>query len=310
MGCVNLVLTLGSAAAQLRLPLRGLGGDIRAGGQLLCWLSACVSGGAVMATPGGWPHSTGAGASLDRSLPSRELPGGPGASDPQGPGPPSAPGGASSRVPPGGTGLLLTLNGAPASSDPEDGAPTSGWGGCQGAVLTTRPAFSAGGRLRLAVLPEDRLQMKWRESEGSSLGYLVQVKPRAGRGPRLPSARTDGDHGQHGGRCARLLATLPPSSPSAPLTRGSCGRRAGPLKSPPRYPTPGTRRRRSVTWKKQGPSSSLALLALCQCPAPGQTHGIRARLTGGRGAEAPGNPAQTSRRNEGCKCYSLSKAEV
>ncbi|XP_059751998.1 collagen alpha-1(XX) chain isoform X5 [Balaenoptera ricei] len=37
-----------------------------------------------------------------------------------------------------------------------------------------------GGRLRLAVLPEDRLQMKWRESEGSSLGYLVQVKPRAG----------------------------------------------------------------------------------------------------------------------------------
>ncbi|XP_054946637.1 LOW QUALITY PROTEIN: collagen alpha-1(XX) chain [Physeter macrocephalus] len=38
----------------------------------------------------------------------------------------------------------------------------------------------ASGRLRLAVLPEDRLQMKWRESEGSSLGYLVQVKPRAG----------------------------------------------------------------------------------------------------------------------------------
>uniref|UniRef100_A0A8C3X3K0 Collagen type XX alpha 1 chain n=1 Tax=Catagonus wagneri TaxID=51154 RepID=A0A8C3X3K0_9CETA len=36
------------------------------------------------------------------------------------------------------------------------------------------------GRLRLTVLPEDRLQMKWRESEGSSLGYLVQVKPMAG----------------------------------------------------------------------------------------------------------------------------------
>ncbi|XP_042785989.1 collagen alpha-1(XX) chain [Panthera leo] len=36
------------------------------------------------------------------------------------------------------------------------------------------------GRLRLAVLPEDRLQMKWSESEGSSLGYLVQVKPMAG----------------------------------------------------------------------------------------------------------------------------------
>uniref|UniRef100_A0A8C5KWY3 Collagen alpha-1(XX) chain n=1 Tax=Jaculus jaculus TaxID=51337 RepID=A0A8C5KWY3_JACJA len=36
------------------------------------------------------------------------------------------------------------------------------------------------GRLRLAVLPEDRLQMKWREAEGSGLGYLVQVKPMAG----------------------------------------------------------------------------------------------------------------------------------
>uniref|UniRef100_A0A4W2I5E7 Collagen alpha-1(XX) chain n=1 Tax=Bos indicus x Bos taurus TaxID=30522 RepID=A0A4W2I5E7_BOBOX len=46
--------------------------------------------------------------------------------------------------------------------------------------LTACPASSASGRLRLAVLPEDRLQMKWRESEGSSLGYLVQVKPRAG----------------------------------------------------------------------------------------------------------------------------------
>ncbi|KAL0595826.1 Collagen alpha-1 chain [Plecturocebus cupreus] len=38
----------------------------------------------------------------------------------------------------------------------------------------------AGGGLRLAVLPEDQLQMKWRESEGSGLGYLVQVKPMAG----------------------------------------------------------------------------------------------------------------------------------
>ncbi|XP_006897008.1 PREDICTED: collagen alpha-1(XX) chain [Elephantulus edwardii] len=34
--------------------------------------------------------------------------------------------------------------------------------------------------LRLAVLPEDRLQMKWRDVAGSSLGYLVQVKPMAG----------------------------------------------------------------------------------------------------------------------------------
>ncbi|XP_066092381.1 collagen alpha-1(XX) chain isoform X1 [Saccopteryx bilineata] len=38
----------------------------------------------------------------------------------------------------------------------------------------------ASGRLRLAVLPEDRLQMKWTESEGHRLGYLVQVKPMAG----------------------------------------------------------------------------------------------------------------------------------
>uniref|UniRef100_A0A8C5YQ84 Collagen alpha-1(XX) chain n=1 Tax=Marmota marmota marmota TaxID=9994 RepID=A0A8C5YQ84_MARMA len=36
------------------------------------------------------------------------------------------------------------------------------------------------GHLRLTVLPEDRLQMKWRESLGSGLGYLVQVKPMAG----------------------------------------------------------------------------------------------------------------------------------
>uniref|UniRef100_A0A4X1SN98 Collagen alpha-1(XX) chain n=1 Tax=Sus scrofa TaxID=9823 RepID=A0A4X1SN98_PIG len=50
----------------------------------------------------------------------------------------------------------------------------------RGSVLTTCSASLASGRLRLAVLPEDRLQMKWRESEGSSLGYLVQVKPMAG----------------------------------------------------------------------------------------------------------------------------------
>lgn len=114
--------------------------------------------------------------------------------------------------------------------------PRSWLGRLPGGSPDPHPAFAASGRLRLVVLPEDRLQMKWRESEGSSLGYLVQVKPRAGRGPRLPSARTDGDHGQHGGRWARLLATLPPSSPTAPLTRGGCGRRAGPVESPPPYP--------------------------------------------------------------------------
>ncbi|XP_078228224.1 collagen alpha-1(XX) chain isoform X3 [Callithrix jacchus] len=48
-----------------------------------------------------------------------------------------------------------------------------------GAILG-REQGHASGRLRLAVLPEDQLQMKWRESEGSGLGYLVQVKPMAG----------------------------------------------------------------------------------------------------------------------------------
>ncbi|XP_008072965.1 collagen alpha-1(XX) chain [Carlito syrichta] len=37
-----------------------------------------------------------------------------------------------------------------------------------------------GSRLRLSVLTEDRLQMKWTESEGCILGYLVQVTPVAG----------------------------------------------------------------------------------------------------------------------------------
>ncbi|XP_023560069.1 collagen alpha-1(XX) chain [Octodon degus] len=46
-------------------------------------------------------------------------------------------------------------------------------------LLTPRPGCAAG-RLRLVVLPEDRLQMKWRESRGAGLGYLVQVKPMAG----------------------------------------------------------------------------------------------------------------------------------
>ncbi|KAM4604543.1 collagen alpha-1(XX) chain-like, partial [Discoglossus pictus] len=38
----------------------------------------------------------------------------------------------------------------------------------------------ASGRLRLAVLSEDRLQMKWKETEGTSGGYKVLVKPMAG----------------------------------------------------------------------------------------------------------------------------------
>lgn len=47
------------------------------------------------------------------------------------------------------------------------------------------------------MLPEDRLQMKWRESDGSGLGYLVQVKPMAGKGLCPPaSVRTGGDSGR------------------------------------------------------------------------------------------------------------------
>ncbi|XP_054580208.1 collagen alpha-1(XX) chain [Eptesicus fuscus] len=38
----------------------------------------------------------------------------------------------------------------------------------------------ANGHLQLAVLPEDQLQIKWTESQGRGLGYLVQVKPVAG----------------------------------------------------------------------------------------------------------------------------------
>lgn len=45
---------------------------------------------------------------------------------------------------------------------------------------TSNPVVTVSSRLRLAVLPEDRLQMKWREAEGSGLGYLVQVTPMAG----------------------------------------------------------------------------------------------------------------------------------
>ncbi|XP_053564937.1 collagen alpha-1(XX) chain [Bombina bombina] len=38
----------------------------------------------------------------------------------------------------------------------------------------------ASGRLRLSVLSEDRLQMKWKESEGTTGGYKVLVKPMTG----------------------------------------------------------------------------------------------------------------------------------
>ena len=37
------------------------------------------------------------------------------------------------------------------------------------------------GRLKLTVLSEDRLQMKWREADGPVQGYKVRVKPIAGQ---------------------------------------------------------------------------------------------------------------------------------
>lgn len=48
----------------------------------------------------------------------------------------------------------------------------------------------ASGHLRLAVLPEDQLQMKWTEWEGSGLGYLVQVKPLTGKNVSLQDEGT------------------------------------------------------------------------------------------------------------------------
>ncbi|XP_064420246.1 collagen alpha-1(XX) chain [Latimeria chalumnae] len=50
-------------------------------------------------------------------------------------------------------------------------------------TLTATPGQgkSAGsGKLKFTILSEDRLQMKWREAEGSIHGYKIQVKPMAG----------------------------------------------------------------------------------------------------------------------------------
>lgn len=39
---------------------------------------------------------------------------------------------------------------------------------------------STAGRLKLTVLSQDRLQMKWKEAEGPVQGYKVRVKPISG----------------------------------------------------------------------------------------------------------------------------------
>jgi hypothetical protein len=67
--------------------------------------------------------------------------------------------------------------------------------------------------------------MKWRESEGSGLGYLVQVKPMSGKGPAphssaFLSARTGHTDGQHMVTVLHSSQQLPSVVPSSML----CGR--------------------------------------------------------------------------------------
>ncbi|KAG8131609.1 hypothetical protein E2320_009525, partial [Naja naja] len=46
--------------------------------------------------------------------------------------------------------------------------------------ITLQVCGQGSNRLKLTVLSEDRLQMKWKESEGNTSGYKVRVKPMAG----------------------------------------------------------------------------------------------------------------------------------
>lgn len=62
--------------------------------------------------------------------------------------------------------------------------------------------------------------MKWRESEGSSLGYLVQVKPMAGRGLRHPLRADRRDSCRQGGRCAGSSVILPSLLSMCPTNPG------------------------------------------------------------------------------------------
>ncbi|TNN21687.1 Collagen alpha-1(XX) chain [Liparis tanakae] len=53
--------------------------------------------------------------------------------------------------------------------------------------------WGAPGRLKLTVLSEDRLQMKWKEADGPVQGYKVRVRPISGEsipGPAHPRALT------------------------------------------------------------------------------------------------------------------------
>lgn len=59
------------------------------------------------------------------------------------------------------------------------------------------------------MLPEDRLQMKWREPRGGGLGYLVQVTPTAGKAPGLAAP----------GGSPAVCHSLQPSIPSGAALR-------------------------------------------------------------------------------------------
>lgn len=100
------------------------------------------------------------------------------------------------------------------------------------------------------MLPEDRLQMKWSESEGSSLGYLVQVKPMAGKVPLgevpvpCPSSHTRVRlphwHGERGGRRAFKGPAAVSPHPARPegVNRYLSKKRVRPQASPPEFCTP------------------------------------------------------------------------
>lgn len=111
----------------------------------------------------------------------------------------------------------------------------SSQGSYWGSVLTAGPVSPASGRVRLAVLPEDQLQMDWKESGGGGLGYLVQVKPRAGKewGARCPPPcahppRTGGPAPQE----HRRGLSLPTAAPWAGVCTGAPPRLLEQRKSP------------------------------------------------------------------------------
>lgn len=52
----------------------------------------------------------------------------------------------------------------------------------------TASYFETSGRLKLTVLSEDRLQMKWKEADGPVQGYKVRVRPISGEATAQPPA--------------------------------------------------------------------------------------------------------------------------